>query len=121
MKVNNSQAHELTTGSEIINAILLEKSTSLKPSSKRVDVLVAGAGTGGTITGVSRATKKACNATEIHDLTKAHNLKCVVIGVDPVGYNPNQPLGMLIYQCHRKEAFSLSPILSIWLMKGQLL
>ena len=48
-----------------------------RASSGRVDVLVAGAGTGGTITGLSRAIKKA------------HNPQCVVVGVDPV--RPSRP------------------------------
>ncbi|KAF6761727.1 cystathionine beta-synthase [Ephemerocybe angulata] len=56
--VNNPLAHELTTGPEIIEA---------------VDVLVAGAGTGGTITGIARAIKKT------------HNKDCIVVGVDPKG------------------------------------
>ena len=38
----------------------------------KVDAFIAGAGTGGTITGVSRALKKT------------HNSDCVVVGVDPV-------------------------------------
>jgi cystathionine beta-synthase len=47
-------------------------STSARPSTERVDVLVAGAGTGGTVTGLSRAIKKK------------HNKDCVIVGVDPV-------------------------------------
>lgn len=62
---NNPLAHELTTGPEIIAAI-----ESL-PGNQHVDVLVAGAGTGGTITGTARALKK-------------HNKNCTVVGVDPV-------------------------------------
>jgi len=38
----------------------------------KVDAFIGGAGTGGTITGVSRALKKT------------HNPDCIVIGVDPV-------------------------------------
>lgn len=38
----------------------------------KVDALVAGAGTGGTITGISRALKKT------------HNSDTIVVGVDPV-------------------------------------
>lgn len=38
-----------------------------------MDVFLAGAGTGGTITGVARAVKKS------------HNPKCIVVGIDPVG------------------------------------
>ncbi|KAF8916290.1 tryptophan synthase beta subunit-like PLP-dependent enzyme [Mucidula mucida] len=57
--VNNPLAHELTTGPEIIEAV--------------VDVFVAGAGTGGTVTGTSRAIKKT------------HNNDCIVIATDPIG------------------------------------
>lgn len=72
LKVNNPLAHEYTTGPEIIDAVVSTLPTSSKPSSGRVDVFVAGAGTGGTITGISRALKRT------------HNSKCIVVGVDPV-------------------------------------
>ncbi|KAI5999345.1 pyridoxal phosphate-dependent enzyme beta subunit [Pisolithus orientalis] len=72
VQVNNPLAHEYTTGPEIIAAVASTPSTSAKPSSLKVDVFVAGAGTGGTITGVS------------HALKKDHNPECIVIGVDPV-------------------------------------
>ncbi|KIM44740.1 hypothetical protein M413DRAFT_67238 [Hebeloma cylindrosporum] len=71
--VNNPLAHELTTGVEIIDAVVSTPSTPLKPSSGKVDVVVAGAGTGGTVTGISRAIKKT------------HNKGCTVVGVDPKG------------------------------------
>ncbi|KAL1693650.1 tryptophan synthase beta subunit-like PLP-dependent enzyme [Schizophyllum commune] len=71
--VNNPLAHELTTGPEIIEAVVNTPSTPLKPSSRKVDVLVAGAGTGGTVTGIANAIKKT------------HNKECAVIGVDPKG------------------------------------
>ncbi|CAL1714634.1 unnamed protein product [Somion occarium] len=71
--VNNPLAHEFTTGPEIIEAVTSTPSTSTAPSSSKVDVLVAGAGTGGTITGISRAIKKT------------HNPDCIVVGVDPKG------------------------------------
>ncbi|KAH8103997.1 cystathionine beta-synthase [Cristinia sonorae] len=80
--VNNSLAHEFSTGPEIIEAVVGTPSTSTKPSSGIVDVLVAGAGTGGTITGLSRAIKKA------------HNPRCTVVGVDPVGSILAQPEGL---------------------------
>ncbi|HVL47739.1 MAG TPA: cysteine synthase family protein [Candidatus Thermoplasmatota archaeon] len=44
----NARAHELTTGPEIVRAL-----------GGRVDAVVAGAGTGGTLTGVARAVKRA--------------------------------------------------------------
>ena len=71
--VDNPLAHELTTGPEIIDAIVADAhSFNTRKSSGKVDAIVVGAGTGGTITGISRAIKKA------------HNPECVVIGVDPV-------------------------------------
>ncbi|KAG6333040.1 hypothetical protein ID866_6048 [Astraeus odoratus] len=71
--VNNPLAHEYTTGPEIIDAVVSTPSTPTKPSSLKVDVFVAGAGTGGSITGVSRALKKS------------HNSQCIVVGADPIG------------------------------------
>ena len=41
----------------------------------KADAFIAGAGTGGTITGISRALKKT------------HNSDCVVVGVDPVRHS----------------------------------
>ncbi|KAF7982577.1 hypothetical protein HWV62_27579 [Athelia sp. TMB] len=70
--VNNPLAHEFTTGPEIIEAVVSTPSTSDRLSSGKVDAFVAGAGTGGTVSGVSSALKKS------------HNPKCVVVGVDPV-------------------------------------
>ncbi|KAH8833022.1 cystathionine beta-synthase [Flagelloscypha sp. PMI_526] len=70
--VNNPLAHEYTTGPEIIDAVKGTPSTSTKPSSEKVDALIAGAGTGGTITGLSRAMKK-------------HNKDVIIVGVDPKG------------------------------------
>jgi cysteine synthase A len=55
----NPEAHRTGTGPEIIDAL-----------DGKVDVFVAGVGTGGTITGVGEA-------------LKAHNPKAVVIGVEP--------------------------------------
>lgn len=77
--VNNPLAHELTTGPEIIDAVVATLSIPSRPSSEKVDAFIAGAGTGGTITGVSRAIKKGS------DLVEAHNPKCIVVGVDPKG------------------------------------
>jgi cystathionine beta-synthase len=71
--VNNPLAHEYTTGPEIIEDVVVTPSTPLRPSSGKVDAFVAGAGTGGTVTGVSRALKKG------------HNPECIVIAIDPVG------------------------------------
>ena len=71
-KMNNPLAHELTTAPEIIAAVTSTPSTPAYPSSGKVDVFVAGAGTGGTITGVARGIKKA------------HNKDCIIVGLDPV-------------------------------------
>ncbi|KAG8884918.1 cystathionine beta-synthase [Tulasnella sp. 332] len=70
---NNAFAHEFGTGPEIIHAVTSTKSTTAHPSSEKVDVIVAGAGTGGTISGLSKAIKTT------------HNPDCYVVGVDPVG------------------------------------
>ncbi|KAF7309770.1 Serine/threonine-protein kinase Tel1 [Mycena indigotica] len=70
---NNPLIHELSTGPEIIEAIVSTPSTPERPSSGKVDVVICGAGTGGTITGISRAVKKT------------HNKDCIVVGVDPKG------------------------------------
>ncbi|KAJ8496046.1 hypothetical protein ONZ51_g1364 [Trametes cubensis] len=71
--INNPLAHEYTTGPEIVEAVVSTPSSDEHPSSGKVDVLVAGAGTGGTITGISRAIKRK------------HNKDCIVVGVDPKG------------------------------------
>jgi cystathionine beta-synthase len=70
--INNPLIHELSTGPEIIEAVVATPSTAARPSTGRVDMVVCGAGTGGTVTGVSRAVKKM------------HNQDCIVVGVDPV-------------------------------------
>ncbi|KAF9223984.1 pyridoxal phosphate-dependent enzyme beta subunit [Gyrodon lividus] len=71
--VNNPLAHEYTTGPEIIDAVASTPSSPSRPSSMKVDAFVAGAGTGGTVTGVARALKKT------------HNSECIVVGIDPIG------------------------------------
>ncbi|KAG1795204.1 pyridoxal phosphate-dependent enzyme beta subunit [Suillus plorans] len=71
--INNPLAHEYTTGPEIIASVVSTPSTRTRPSSMKVDAFVAGAGTGGTVTGVSRALKKT------------HNADCIVVGIDPIG------------------------------------
>jgi cystathionine beta-synthase len=71
--VNNPEAHEFGTGPEIIEAIT-RHSNPERPSSGKVDCFLAGAGTGGTLSGTSRALKK-------------HNKDAVVVGVDPVRQN----------------------------------
>lgn len=75
---NNPLIHELTTGPEIIEAIKVTPNTAEKPSSGLVDAVIAGAGTGGTISGIARAMKTKRSKAEVH------NPACVVVGVDPV-------------------------------------
>lgn len=65
-------AHYHTTALEILTSLSLVPSTPSRPSSGTVDVLVAGAGTGGTLTGLSRRLREA-------------NPELVSLGVDPVG------------------------------------
>ncbi|KAH8916400.1 pyridoxal phosphate-dependent enzyme, beta subunit [Atractiella rhizophila] len=72
---NNPLAHYLGTGAEIVSAVT---TSAFSPSSKKVDVVILGAGTGGTLTGVSKAVRE-------------HNPQAYVIGVDPVGSILAQP------------------------------
>jgi len=69
---NNPLAHEYTTGPEIIHDIT-GCTDDTRPSSRLVDAFIAGAGTGGTITGVSRAIKKE------------NNPDAIIVGIDPEG------------------------------------
>lgn len=64
---HNPQAHEFGTGAEIVEQVVNDGKGSGK-----VDVFIAGAGTGGTLTGCSRAVKK-------------HNPDSKVIAIDPFG------------------------------------
>ena len=72
LQTNNPLAHEFTTAPQIIEAVVSTPSTPVHSSSGSLDVFVASAGTGGTISGVAKGIKKA------------HNPDCVVVGVDPV-------------------------------------
>jgi len=70
----NPQAHFDTTGLEIIQAIENTPSTEARPSSGKVDLFIAGAGTGGTISGVSRRLKTHYGSSAVKS-----------IAVDPIG------------------------------------
>lgn len=98
-KPNNPLAHELTTAPEIIAAVTSTPSTPAYPSSGKVDVVVAGAGTGGTITGVARGIKKA------------HNKDCIVVGVDPVRRTISSP-ELAHFHPYRLDPLSPSLLLS---------
>ncbi|KAJ7765451.1 tryptophan synthase beta subunit-like PLP-dependent enzyme [Mycena maculata] len=79
--VNNPLIHETSTGPEIIDAVISTPSTKSQPSSGKVDVVICGAGTGGTISGLSRAMKG-----DRDDRPKTvHNPDCIIVGVDPKG------------------------------------
>lgn len=82
-KVNNPLAHEYTTGPEIVEAIVNTKPTPSKPTSGKIDAFVGGAGTGGTVTGISRAIKKV------------HNPDCVIVAVDPVWVSHSLALNLV--------------------------
>ncbi|MFK3586969.1 cysteine synthase A [Lactobacillus sp. 23-2] len=60
----NPEIHELTTGQEIVNAF----GTNDLP-----DAFVAGVGTGGTLTGIGRALKKADSAVKVYALEPAES------------------------------------------------
>ncbi|GAA5827340.1 hypothetical protein JCM5353_007548 [Sporobolomyces roseus] len=68
----NPEAHYHTTALEILTSITSTPSTPSQPSSGKVDLLVAGAGTGGTISGLSRRLRES-------------NSEMLTLGVDPVG------------------------------------
>lgn len=68
----NAMAHELTTGPELIECIESTVGGS-RPTSGKIDAFFAGAGSGGTLAGVSRAIKKS------------HNPDVQIIACDPVG------------------------------------
>ncbi|MBW0493957.1 hypothetical protein O181_033672 [Austropuccinia psidii MF-1] len=70
----NPQTHYETTGIEIIEAIGNTPSSVNHPSSEIVDLFIAGAGTGGTISGVSRRLKDHYGSERVRS-----------IGVDPIG------------------------------------
>ncbi len=57
----NPNAHYFATGQEILDDL-----------NGKIDMVVIGAGTGGTITGIARRIKE-------------HNPKCLIVGVDPIG------------------------------------
>ena len=68
---NNFKAHYQSTAEEILEDL-----------NNQVDMLVAGAGTGGTLTGLSRRLREVCP-------------QCEIIGVDPEGSvlsNPKEPV-----------------------------
>jgi cysteine synthase len=71
---NNPLAHEFGTGEEIVAQVTQAGTgtgTGERKSTGKVDVFVAGAGTGGTISGCSKAIKR-------------HNPDAIIVGVDPV-------------------------------------
>lgn len=70
-KGEDPDAHYYTTAPEIIES-LEQADAQARPTSGKCDLLVAGAGTGGTISGLSRRLKE-------------HNPECTVLGVDPRG------------------------------------
>ncbi|KZV70883.1 pyridoxal phosphate-dependent enzyme beta subunit [Peniophora sp. CONT] len=69
----NPLAHELGTAREMIDAIVADAQTSSRPSSGKLDVFFASAGTGGTLSGVAVGVKKE------------HNPGAQVIGIDVKG------------------------------------
>lgn len=71
---NNPLAHEFATGEEIVAQVAQAGTgtgTRERKSTGKVDVFIAGVGTGGTISGCSKAIKK-------------HNSDAIIVGVDPV-------------------------------------
>lgn len=70
--VANPDAHYYTTAPEILDSLAAVPSTTERPSTETVDVVVAGTGTGGTLSGLAKRLREA-------------NSELVSVGVDPVG------------------------------------
>ncbi|KWU41299.1 cysteine synthase [Rhodotorula sp. JG-1b] len=70
--VANPDAHYYTTAPEILDSLAAVPSTTERPSTETVDVVVAGTGTGGTLSGLAKRLREA-------------NPELVSVGVDPVG------------------------------------
>ncbi|GAA5961441.1 hypothetical protein JCM8115_003451 [Rhodotorula mucilaginosa] len=70
--VANPDAHSYTTAPEILDSLAAVPSTTERPSTETVDVVVAGTGTGGTLSGLAKRLREA-------------NPELVSVGVDPVG------------------------------------
>ncbi|GAA5944105.1 hypothetical protein JCM3775_003902 [Rhodotorula graminis] len=68
----NPDAHYHHTAVELLQAVSSVPATPNRPSSGTVDVIVAGAGTGGTLSGLSKRLREA-------------NPNLISLGVDPVG------------------------------------
>ncbi|TKA58277.1 hypothetical protein B0A53_00014 [Rhodotorula sp. CCFEE 5036] len=70
--VANPDAHYYTTAPEILDSLAAVPSTTERPSTETVDVVIAGTGTGGTLSGLAKRLREA-------------NPELVSVGVDPVG------------------------------------
>lgn len=80
-KKTDPDAHYYTTAPEIISDLSSASSPTTHSSTNLCNVLVAGAGTGGTLTGLSRRLKES-------------NPDCVIVGVDPMGSILARPEGL---------------------------
>lgn len=90
-------AHYFGTASEIIQAIESTPSTLLNPSSMKCDVLCAGAGTGGTLTGLSGRLREA-------------NSDVIIIGVDPIGSLIARPESLNVLQEGQSDQYRVEGI-----------
>ena len=88
----------ISEAQEIIQDVISTPSEGTRCSSGRVDAFIAGAGTGGTITGVSRALKKRYP-------------HCQVVGIDPVRCSGTPPLFRPLTLRDRKEASLPTPMI----------
>ncbi|GAA5858442.1 hypothetical protein JCM1840_001207 [Sporobolomyces johnsonii] len=81
----NPDAHYHTTALEILASLTSSPSTAAHPSSGTVDLIVAGAGTGGTITGLSKRLRES-------------NPALISLGVDPVGSVLARPESLNVFK-----------------------
>ncbi|KAI5475460.1 hypothetical protein MNV49_001351 [Pseudohyphozyma bogoriensis] len=79
--LNNPDAHYYGTAAEIVDDLASTSASNNQPSSKLCDLLVAGTGTGGTITGMARRLVES-------------NPDVVVLGVDPRGSILARPVSL---------------------------
>ncbi|GAA6034430.1 hypothetical protein JCM8097_002721 [Rhodosporidiobolus ruineniae] len=117
----NPDAHYYTTAPEILSALSSVPSTPSRPSSGIVDVLFAGAGTGGTITGLARRLREA-------------NPEVYVVGVDPVGSVLARPEELNVLEEGQSPIYKVEgtgydfvpavlshPLISLWLKSSDAL
>lgn len=89
-------AHYHHTAVELLTAVASVPSTPTRPSSGLVDVIVAGAGTGGTLSGLSKRLRGA-------------NPNLISLGVDPVGSILARPESLNVLKDGESAIYKVRP------------